>query len=209
MARRPVELTADLHRVDGVSAVVPGPVGHVRLELAIARTGLQRGIGPGRMELLERVADAIDDLQVRSFVAATDVVPFTHAPFFENGQNPRAMIVDVQPIADVATVAVDRKRPAVQCRQDHQRNQLFRILKRTVVIRAVRHQRRQPVRMVVRAHQMIGGGLARRIRGIRRERGLLAEQPRRPERAVHLVGRDVQEPEGGACRRRELRHQLP
>src|SRR6476620_3199118 len=36
MARRPAELAADLRRVDRVSAIVAGPVGHEGLQLVIA-----------------------------------------------------------------------------------------------------------------------------------------------------------------------------
>ena len=127
------------------------------------------------------------------------------APLREHQQDPRAVILDVQPVAHVAAVAVDRQRPPLERVQDHQRNQLLRKLIRPVVVRAVGDQHRQAVGVEVGAHQMIGRRLARRVRRVRRVRRLLAELPVGAERAVDLVGRDVQEAE----RRRAPRRRAP
>ena len=56
------------------------------------------------------------------------------------------------------------------------------------------------------AHQMIRAGLARGVRRVRRVRRLFLEQPRRSERPIHFVGRDVQEPEPGAGGRTDPGH---
>ena len=123
-------------------------------------------------------------------------------PCSQHQQDAGAVILDVQPVAHVAAVAVDRQRPAVERIEDHQRNQLLGKLERAVVVRAVGDQRRQAVGVEVGAHQVIGRRLARRVRRVRRVRRLLAEQPVGAERAVHLVGRHVQKPERRARRRR-------
>ena len=102
------------------------------------------------------------------------------APLLEHEQQAGAVILDVQPVADVAAVAVDRQRPAVERVQDHQRNQLLRKLVRTVVVRAVGDQRRQAVGVEVGPHQMIGRGLAGRVRRVRRVRRVFGEQAARP-----------------------------
>ena len=77
------------------------------------------------------------------------------------------MVVDEEPVADVAAVAVDGQRLAGEGVQDHQRDQLLGKLKPSIIVRAIRGQRRQPVSVVVRADQMIGTGFGSRIWAIR------------------------------------------
>ena len=98
-------------------------------------------------------------------------------------------------------VAVDGQRLALAGVADDQRDQLLRELAGAVVVRAVGDQRRQAVRVVGGAHQVVGGGLRRGVGAVRRVgRRLAKRRVVGPERAVDLVGRDVQEAEGGAAR---------
>src|SRR4051812_18904274 len=62
--RRPLELAADFRRVDGVAAIVPGPVRYERLEVAVVRPAGQRGVGVSGPQRLQLVADAVDDFNV-------------------------------------------------------------------------------------------------------------------------------------------------
>ena len=139
------------------------------------------------------------------------------------------MVADVEPVAHVPAVAVHGQRLAGERVDDHQRNELFRKLARPVVVRAVGRQRGQSVGVMIGAHQMVGRGLRCGVRTVRRvaaslrERGIV-----RAERAVHFVGRHVQEAEascaprpaprpstrappraGGTCRRRSCRRKPP
>ena len=121
------------------------------------------------------------------------------------------VVLDVEPVADVLPAAVHRKRPSAADVVDEQRNQLLRELVRTVVVRAVRHQRRHAVRVVVGPHEVVRRSLRRRVGAVRVVLRLLGEEllPERTaaalaarrgprgagqlQRAVHLVGRDVVE----------------
>ena len=68
----------------------------------------------------------------------------------------------------------------------------LRKLVRPVVVRAIGDRGVEPVGLVVGAHQMIRGGLARRVGRIRRVRARLMEwRIVGLERAVHLVGRHM------------------
>src|SRR5690348_4950788 len=58
---RPTELAADLGRVDRIPPIVPRPIGDEGLEGPVGR--------PRRLELVENIAHAIDDLEVRPLVA--------------------------------------------------------------------------------------------------------------------------------------------
>ncbi len=111
------------------------------------------------------------------------------------------MVLDVEPVAHVAAVAVDRQAAALDGVEDHQRDQLLGELVGAVVVRAVRDQHGQPVGLVPGPDQVVGPGLrggVGRVRGVGRR---LGEQAVRPERAVDLVGRDVQEAEARRGRR--------
>ena len=69
-------------------------------------------------------------------------------------------------------------------------------MERPVVVRAVGGQGRQAVGVLVGAHQVVARGLGGRVGRVGREGRLLGEGGiLRPQRAVDLVGRDVQEPE--------------
>src|SRR4029077_10778997 len=63
---RPPELPPDFRRVDRITAIVAGACGDERLQRARAPRG-----GPQRVD---RVADAIHDLEIRPLVAGADVV---------------------------------------------------------------------------------------------------------------------------------------
>ena len=141
VARRPAELAADLRRVDRVAAIVAGPIGHERLELAIARRRRAPGsTPPGAAPRARRRCDR----RSRGSCARCRRRCCTSRPArpcSSTSRMPGAVILDVQPVADVAAVAVDRQRPPVERVQDHQRDQLLGKLKRPVVVRAVRDQR--------------------------------------------------------------------
>ncbi len=110
------------------------------------------------------------------------------------------MVADVQPVAYLLAVAVDRQRLARLRVGDDQRDQLLREMVGAVVVGAVGGQRRHAVGVVVRAHQMVGRCLRRRVRAVRRiGRGFAERCIVRAQRAVHLVGGHVQEAEGAFC----------
>ena len=104
-----------------------------------------------------------------------------------------AEVLDEDPLADLPAVAVHRERPAGQRRFQEGRDHLLPVLARPVGVRRPAHHDRQAVGGVVGERQQVGPGLARRIGVPGAERGLLV-RPTRGERAVHLVGGDLQEP---------------
>ena len=106
------------------------------------------------------------------------------------------MVLDIEPVAHVGAVAVDGQRLAVQRRQDHQRDQLFRKMIGSVVVRAVRDHDGKAVGPVPGLGEMVGGRLGRGIGRAGVVGGGLGEVAVRPQRSVHLVGRDVHHAEG-------------
>src|SRR5665213_1992548 len=185
LGRLPVEVAADLACIDRVAAIVARAVGNERHQLRVIATGL---------ELVQQSADRVHHVEVRHFGVATDVVCLAGQPAREHRAYRRAMVADVEPVANVLAVTVDGEWLSGERIDDHQRYQLLGELPRAVVVRAVAGERRQAERVVIRAHEMIRRGLRRRIRTVRRVRGGFAESRRVGiQRAVDLVRRYVQE----------------
>ena len=132
------------------------------------------------------------DLDVRPLVVTADVVDLSGATLRQAAFDRTAMIVHVQPVSNLHSVAVDRKFLAMQDLHDHQGNQLLRKLVGTVVVRAVGRRDVQTERVVVRPDEMITRRLAGRIRRVWLVLMFLRERRiTRRQRSVDLVGRDV------------------
>src|SRR4051794_13986636 len=90
--RLPAELRAELVRAERVAAVVPGAVRHV-LD--------QRLVAAGQLE------DAVDHIDVLALVGAADVVRLARAAALQHRVDAAAEVLDIQPVAHLAAVAVD------------------------------------------------------------------------------------------------------
>src|SRR5262245_24539673 len=176
MPRRPAE-PADLRRIHRVPAIVAGSIGHGPDE--------RRGLA-GEAEDLMREHDVLD------LVAPTDVVDLAVSATTQDEVDGRAVVEDVEPVADVAAVAVQRERLVVQRVGDEQRHHLLGILVWTEVVRRACDDDGHPVRTRVRQRQQVTAGLGRRIWIRRAQRIRLARRALR-DAAVDLVGADVQE----------------
>ncbi len=190
-ARLPTELALDFAGVDRVAAVVPETVGHVTNEAT---------------RLAEYVEDEDRNVDVLPLVAAAEIVDLADRAFAQHEVDASTVILDVDPIAHLPTVAVKRERLVGERVGDEERDQLLGKLVGPVVVRAARDEGGEAVRMVGRAHEEISGRLARRVGAVRRERGLLAERAGRTETAVDLVGRDLHESADAARPRRIEQH---
>ena len=80
------------------------------------------------------------------------------------------MVGNVDPVAHVAAVAVDRQGTALERLRNHQRDEFFRKLEWAVVVCTTGDDRRESVRLHRGKNQQVGGGLAGCIRTRRRER---------------------------------------
>src|SRR4051812_15428960 len=106
------------------------------------------------------------------------------------------MVLDIQPIADLQAIAVDRQRLPFDRAQDHQWDELLGELSRSVVVRAVAYDHGQSVRSMPGAHQMVRRRLRRRVRTARPIGRIFRERCRVGlEVAEHLVSRDMMKPE--------------
>jgi hypothetical protein len=126
-------------------------------------------------KLVENGADGVDDIDVVALAAASDVIGLAAPAVVQHAAEGRAMVLDVEPVANVLAVAVHRKSLALQCVVDHQRDQLLGKLEWAVVVGAVGGQRRQVVGVKVGADEVIGSSLGGGIRAVGRVRCGLAK----------------------------------
>ena len=102
LLRFPAQFALDLACVDGIAPVMSGAVRDVG---NLCRIGLAVGSGPQGVQTLTYQFDYID---VGFFVSAADVVGLAHPARFQHAPDGAAMILDVEPVANLHAVTVDR-----------------------------------------------------------------------------------------------------
>ena len=172
-----------MRAVDGVAAVVAGAVLDVGDELGVrAATG-------GRDEARRAARRGCRRRRGSLARSAADVVGLADAAVLEHGADGAAVVVDVEPVADVLAVAVDGQGLAVERVVDHQRDELLGKLVGAVVVRAVGGQRRQAVGVELGADEMVAGGLGRGVGAVGRDRACLRGRRGRRGRASRRLRR--------------------
>src|SRR6266849_10830600 len=106
LQRVPVQFALDFAGVHRVPAVVAGAVFDERDELAVRNGGVVRA------QLVQQIANGPDKLEVLFFASPADVVGLPDAAVGEHGANGTAVILDVEPVANVFAVAIHRERLA-------------------------------------------------------------------------------------------------
>ena len=178
VGRPPAQLALQLRGVDGVAAVVAGAVGDPVEVLGVAAHGLQDHAQDGDVVLLAICADEVG---------------LPHAALGEDVPDGRGVVLGVDPVADVLAAAVELGAHAVDDVRDLPGDELLHVLVGAVVVGAVGDRGAKPVGAGPGAHEHVGAGLGRAVRGARLIRRLLGELGGVVERqvAVDLVGGDV------------------
>ena len=130
---------------------MPWPVGHELYETA-PRAVL--GADP-----VEFVTDGFDDLQVGPLVAASDIIGLAGPALRRDHSKRPGMVIDIEPVPDIGSRAINRQRPAFEGIDDHERYELFRKMKRPVIIGTVGDNDRQAVGAVPGLGEMVRSGL--------------------------------------------------
>ena len=178
VGRPPAQLALELGRVDGVAAVVAGAVGDPVEVLGVASHGRK---------------DHAQDRNVVLLPVGADEVGLAHAALGEDVPHGRAVVLGVDPVADVLALAVELGAHAVDDVRDLPGDELLHVLVGAVVVGAVGDRGAKPIGAGPGAHEHVGGRLGRAV-GARGPIGrLLGELRRVVERqvAVDLVGGDV------------------
>ena len=102
------------------------------------------------------------------------------------------MIFNIEPVTNIQTIPVNRKRPVMERIDNHQRNELFREMIRSIVIRAARNCDRKSVCPVVGHDKEISPSLGTAVRTRCMDgRFFCKEKIRTIQRkiAIHFIGR--------------------
>ena len=176
--RPPAELALQLGAVDGVAAVVAGAVGDPVEVLGVAAHGLEDHAQHGDVVLLP---------------IGPDEVGLPRAALGEDVPDGRGVVLGVDPVADVLAATVELGAHAVDDVGDLPGDELLHVLVGAVVVGAVGDRGAQAVGAGPGAHEHVGAGLGRAVRGGRLVGRLLGELGGVVERqvAVDLVGGDV------------------
>ena len=176
--RLPAELVPELGRVDRVAAVVAGAVAHP-VEVVL--------------EAAEGLEDLAEHRDVVQLAVGADEVGLADAALGQDGPDGGAVVLGVDPVADVAPVAVELGAHAVDEVRDLARDELLHVLVGAVVVGAVGDGGREAEGAGPGAHQQVGGRLGGAVGRARAVGSLLGEARRVVQRqvAVDLVGGDV------------------
>ena len=82
-------------------------------------------------------AEDLDHLDIAQVGVAADAVGLAEPAFLQDGQQRVGVIVNMQPVAHLAAVAIDRDGLALHGPQHHRRDQLLGELIGPVIVRAV------------------------------------------------------------------------
>ena len=187
----PAHLRPDLVRRDGVAAVMTLPVGHI-CDQVVGDKGFSRIAV--RQQLLQRIQHGMYDLNVLPLVMAADVVGLEEPALLLHHVDSLAVILHIQPVADILSVAVHRQRAPVKRVVDEKRDQLFRELIRSVVVAAVGDVRREMIGVHKRLDHKVRGRLRSRVGAVGIVlRRLMEILVRIRERAVHFVRGNMKE----------------
>src|SRR5699024_6212928 len=180
----PAQVVLDLGGVDAVAAVVAQTVGHVLDEVLADAVVLQT--------VVELGDDGLDDEDVGPLVVAAHVVHLADFAALGHHIDGLAVVLHIQPVPDLHPVAVHRQLLVVLDVVDHEWDQLFGEVVGPVVVGAAGDVDGHPVGVVEGHDEQVGAGLGGRIGAVGRQRGGLGEVALGTQRAVHLVGGDLQ-----------------
>jgi hypothetical protein len=144
------------------------------------------------VRLAKRVQHAVNDVDVVLCVLSGNIVRLAADAVMQRKVDAGHMVLDVQPVAHLPSVAVDWQRFVVDRLSDEQRQQLFGILIRAIGVAAACHHRIHPVRDVICTHHQLAAGFAGRVGAVRQEMVVLQRQPF-VDVAIHLVRADLYE----------------
>src|ERR1700730_13183837 len=134
----PAKLSLKLRRINCVTSVMARP-------LLDERNQLSPRTGSARFDMIKQVTNTFNHQQIGSFVAATNIVGVANLTMLQHKGQRFGMILHVKPVSHVLSVSINGQRFILETPCDDTGNQLFRKVIRAVVVRAIRHHRRQIV----------------------------------------------------------------
>lgn len=174
----PAELLLELCRVDGITAIVARTVAN-----PVKRV----------LRLSHALKDGLQNVDVVLLAVRADEIGLTDSTLREDVPDRTRVVLGVNPVADVLSVAIELWPDATEDVGDLPGYELLDVLVGTIVVGAVGYGRANPERAVPCAHEEVTRGLGGAV-GAGRLVGVIWLEPTQlvqGEVAVDLVGRDV------------------
>ena len=130
----------DFRRVDGIAAVMAFTV---------------RDMVDEAFRFAQFFANQFDDVDISHFIMAADIIDFADMALLEDEVDGPAMVFDIEPVADIEAVPIDRQRLVMQGIDDHEGNQLFRKMIRPIVIGTAADGHRQTIGPMIGQNQEV------------------------------------------------------
>jgi hypothetical protein len=154
---------------------------------------MRRAVRASR-EHIHCITDRVDDIDILALGIAADILSLAHPSSFQNERQCLRMIINEQPVTNVEPAAVNWHCLARESLDDRQRDELFRKLMRSIIVRAIGEQDRESVGMTPCPDQMVRRGLAGRIGRAWIVPGFLRESSVVLQRPINLIRGDMKEP---------------
>ena len=122
------------------------------------------------------LADQFYDIDVFHLVMSAYIVNLAYTSFVDDQVDGTAVILNIEPVADIFTLSVNREWFVVQSVGDHQRDQLFREVIRAVVVGAAADGHRQAVGSVVCENKKVSTCFGGAVRAACMDRSFLCEE---------------------------------
>ena len=139
---QPIEHPVCLCRIQRISPVVSQTVRDEGDELGVGLFGVAGLLGEG-------VQEQMDEVDVAQLVVPADVVDLTGGALVQDEIDGAAVVFDIQPVADVEAVAVDRDRFTSQGLLDGEGDEFLGVLAGTVVVGAAGDEGGHAIRPVI------------------------------------------------------------
>src|SRR5207253_1957318 len=111
------------------------------------------------MRLVELIEHRAHDVDIASFVPGSDVVDRARSPILQCQQNRSAMVLHIDPVADITAIAIDWNALVLERIGQHQGQEFLRELAWPIVIATSGNHRIETKSLMSSAHQMFRGGL--------------------------------------------------
>lgn len=117
--RKPAKLAADLVRINRIPEIMALAVFDKCDEI---------------LALSQLSEDYADNVNVAHLIVSAHIVDFPYPSLVENQVDGAAVVLHIEPVTHIDALSIDRKAFALQCVDDHQRNELFRKMVRPIIV---------------------------------------------------------------------------
>ena len=148
--RLPAQFALQLRRINGVTHVVTGAIGNKSDEVQVFAFLTAK-------QTIDRLNQYFDEVNVLPFVKATDIVGFGRLSLVEDQVDGTGVVLHVEPVAHILALTINWQWLTMANVVDKQRDELLGELERTVVVRAIGHDNRHSVSIVIGTNEVIAG----------------------------------------------------